>query len=208
MTGLYNKRRVKELISEALKVPNTKNALLVLDMDGFKGINDNLGHLAGDAVIIDMALSLQSVFRKTDILGRIGGDEFVVLLRDIKDNAFIIEYCIKLRQMLRRSFKPMNKMLKVTGSVGITLGPQDGIDYDDLFAKADAALYQAKENGRDTQVFYSADIIEKQQKNELVPEEKQEQKNFLERPVEYIFRMLYETKLSAFCWKILVKMYF
>lgn len=68
MTGLYNKGRVRELIEEALLVPDTENALLVLDMDGFKSVNDQLGHLTGDAVISDMALSLQATFRQTDIV--------------------------------------------------------------------------------------------------------------------------------------------
>ena len=73
LTGLYNKEYAKELIKEALGVPGTVKALLVLDMDGFKKINDNLGHLFGDAVISDMALTLAEVFDETDIIGRVGG---------------------------------------------------------------------------------------------------------------------------------------
>lgn len=85
LTGLYNKEYAKELIKEALGVPGTVKALLVLDMDGFKKINDNLGHLFGDAVISDMALTLAEVFDETDIIGRVGGDEFVVLMHDAEE---------------------------------------------------------------------------------------------------------------------------
>ncbi len=70
---------------EALDIPGTVKALLVLDMDGFKKINDNLGHLFGDAVISDMALTLAEVFSDADILGRVGGDEFVVLMHDAEE---------------------------------------------------------------------------------------------------------------------------
>jgi len=208
MTGLYNKERVRELIEEALQVPDTENALLVLDMDGFKQVNDQLGHLAGDAVISDMALSLQTVFRRTDILGRIGGDEFVVLLRDtVGDTAFIIDRCDQLRGLLRRSFTKGKKKLHVTGSIGIAAAPRDGITYDALFARADAALYRAKELGRDTQAFYDPRL--KESREERMPEgiAQGRESAFLEHPVEYIFQMLYETKDADLTVKLLLELF-
>ena len=105
LTGLYNKGHARELIDAALAVPGTTKALLVLDMDGFKKVNDNLGHLFGDAVISDMALSLAEVFSsRNDIIGRVGGDEFVVLLPEVENRDAVVVLCEKLRDMLRRSF--------------------------------------------------------------------------------------------------------
>ena len=149
LTGLYNKEYAKELIKEALGVPGTVKALLVLDMDGFKKINDNLGHLFGDAVISDMALTLAEVFDETDIIGRVGGDEFVVLIRDAADRSLVVKRCEKLRNMLRRSFAYGDgKELHVSGSVGIAMSPEYGRRYEELFGFADAALYEAKRRGR------------------------------------------------------------
>ena len=208
MTGLYNKGRVRELIEEALLVPDTENALLVLDMDGFKKVNDQLGHLTGDAVISDMALSLQATFRQTDILGRIGGDEFVVLIRDtVGDRMFITERCTQLRDLLRKSFKKDGQELHVTGSIGIALSPKDGMTYDELFSCADTALYKAKEEGRDTQVFYETSFrdyaLEREKKNIACLQEKA----FLDKPVEYIFQMLYETKDAKLTVELLLELF-
>lgn len=208
MTGLYNKGQVRKLIDETLRFPDTENALLVLDMDGFKQVNDQLGHLAGDAVISDMALSLQTVFRKTDIMGRIGGDEFVVLLRDtVGDRYFIVERCNELRKLLRRSFPLGNRVLHVTGSIGIAQAPKDGNTYETLFACADVALYKAKESGRDTQVFYEPSLKDcSTEKNENRAERLQK-KELLEHPAEYIFRMLYETKDAQLTVKLLLELF-
>lgn len=165
LTGLYNKEYAKELIKEALGVPGTVKALLVLDMDGFKKINDNLGHLFGDAVISDMALTLAEVFDETDIIGRVGGDEFVVLIRDAADRSLVVKRCEKLRNMLRRSFAYGDgKELHVSGSVGIAMSPEYGRRYEELFGFADAALYEAKRRGRDMQVFYTKDMQASQKK--------------------------------------------
>lgn len=194
LTGLFNKGHSRELIERALQVPETEKALLVLDMDGFKKVNDNLGHLFGDAVISDMALSLAEVFDSSDILGRMGGDEFVVLMREAADHAAIVKRCERLRSELRRSFEyGEGKQLSVSGSIGIALSPAHGTHYDELFARADAALYEAKKRGRDTQVFYSPDIEESQRKTAAEDSSTEQRQSLLEQPVEFIFRMLYET---------------
>ena len=194
LTGLYNKGYVKELIQKALAVPETKKALLVLDMDGFKKINDNLGHLFGDAVISDMALTLTEVFSGADILGRVGGDEFVVCIREADDREQINALCEKLRNMLRRSFKYGDgKILNVSGSIGIVMSPEYGTQYDELFGYADTALYEAKQRGRDMHVFYTKEIQAGQRKKTEENEVMQERQALLANPVEFIFRMLYET---------------
>ena len=194
LTGLYNKGYVRELINEALDVPGTVKALLVLDMDGFKKINDNLGHLFGDAVISDMALTLAEVFSETDILGRVGGDEFVVLMRDAADRSAVISRCEKLRNMLRRSFAYGDgKELHVSGSIGIVMSPEYGSRYDELFGYADAALYEAKRRGRDMQVFYTKEIQASQKKSAEENSVMEKRQAFLTNPRVFIFQMLYET---------------
>ena len=196
LTGLYNKGHARELIDEALAVPGTTKALLVLDMDGFKKVNDNLGHLFGDAVISDMALSLAEVFSSDgDIIGRVGGDEFVVLLRDIESRDAVVASCEKLRDMLRRSFEyGKNQTLNVSGSVGIALSPEFGASFETLFSCADKALYEAKRRGRDTQVFYTDELREGEKKNAGENAIDEGRQALLDHPVEFIFRMLYETR--------------
>lgn len=195
LTGLYNKGHARELIDEALAVPGTTKALLVLDMDGFKKVNDNLGHLFGDAVISDMALSLAEVFSSDgDIIGRVGGDEFVVLIRDVESRDALVSRCEALRDMLRRSFEyGKNQTLNVSGSVGIALSPQFGDSFEALFSCADKALYEAKRRGRDTQVFYTDELREGEKKNVGENEIAEGRQTLLDHPVEFIFRMLYET---------------
>ncbi len=194
LTGLYNKEYAKELIKEALGVPGTVKALLVLDMDGFKKINDNLGHLFGDAVISDMALTLAEVFDETDIIGRVGGDEFVVLIRDAADRSLVVKRCEKLRNMLRRSFAYGDgKELHVSGSVGIAMSPEYGRRYEELFGFADAALYEAKRRGRDMQVFYTKDMQASQKKSAEDNTVMEKRQAFLTNPQVFIFQMLYET---------------
>ena len=195
LTGLYNKGHARELIDEALAVPGTTKALLVLDMDGFKKVNDNLGHLFGDAVISDMALSLAEVFSSDgDIIGRVGGDEFVVLIRDVESRDTLVSRCEALRDMLRRSFEyGKNQTLNVSGSVGIALSPEFGSSFETLFSCADKALYEAKRQGRDTQVFYTDELREGEKKNVGENEIAEGRQTLLDHPVEFIFRMLYET---------------
>lgn len=195
LTGLYNKGKARELIDAALAVPGAVKALLVLDMDGFKKVNDNLGHLFGDAVISDMALSLVEVFTPEDILGRVGGDEFVVLMRNADNHNTVVARCEKLRGMLRRSFEcDEGKTINVSGSVGIALAPEYGGCFETLFSRADKALYEAKRLGRDMQVFYTDELREGKKRHLEQNAIAEGRQALFDHPVEFIFRMLYETK--------------
>lgn len=137
-TGLYTKRRFEELSGEILrKCPGEKAALIFLDLDDFKLINDTYGHQAGDEVILSVAKHLETVFRRQDILARFGGDEFVVLMRDIRDKVTVVE---KVQRLLQQN----DNALGVTKSVGISFYPDSAKEYEMLLSKADAALYRAK----------------------------------------------------------------
>ena len=139
MTGLYSKTHSNYLVNQTVSESSALNALIVLDMDNFKQVNDKLGHLIGDAVILDVALSLKRLFRKTDILGHIGGDEFMVLMKDLKNTDIVDEKCRQLRDLMRRNYTQNNETVSVSASIGIALAPEHGTDFKTLFSHADAA---------------------------------------------------------------------
>lgn len=137
-TGLYNKNSAITLIQESLQVHSGQtHALVLTDIDNFKDFNDTYGHAVGDIVIKSVAEILQKCFRAKDIVGRFGGDEFILFVKDIPNMEWFSE---KLQQML--SCKA--GIYDCTNSIGIALFPQDGSDFHTLFKKADAALYHSK----------------------------------------------------------------
>lgn len=220
MTGVYNRQALKNLAEKALRQPGGRHALIILDMDGFKGVNDHLGHMAGDLVIQDMALSLTSVFRASDFVGRMGGDEFLVFLPDLKDIAFLEERCEALRQRVRRKFSlearrsihtggfsDAPRALHVSASIGMALAPEHGTDYETLLQHADTALYEAKNSGRDTQVMYHPALQSGHKRVEVQEEDSRRQESFFERPIEFIFRILYETGNARETVQLLLEMF-
>lgn len=142
LTGLYNASTSKELIIEQInaKPANRRDAFVLIDCDDFKGINDQQGHLAGDKVLKILANILKKTFRNTDIIGRIGGDEFCVYLLDVSSLETLKEKCRKI-----------NKKLKKTAGISVSIGvalPGEKDTYEDVFKKADQALYAAKNKGK------------------------------------------------------------
>ena len=122
-------------------------------MDNFKQVNDVLGHMIGDEVIREMAHGLSSIFRSSDIVGRVGGDEFIVFLKDIvklRGLLFKVESILKL---FRQDFESEGKTITISASIGIALYPKDGSTFDQLYKKADKALYRSKKK-KDTYNFY------------------------------------------------------
>ncbi len=159
MTGLLNKMAVKSAISEVLlnSVYDSSNALLLVDIDNFKSVNDNLGHMFGDAVLKNIASAIQRTFRTTDIIGRIGGDEFIVFMRgtsldDAKKKAG--ELC----KSIKRNYSGNEKSVDVSCSIGIAYSKSDGNDYEILFEKADTAMYASKSNGKNRFTVYCEDM--------------------------------------------------
>ena len=210
MTGLYSKTHSAYLVQQAISVPMTLHALLVIDLDNFKQVNDKLGHLIGDTVILDMAMNLKMLFRETDILGHIGGDEFLVLMRDISTPEIVHKRCSQLRDLLRRSYDHEGDTVKVSASIGIALAPLHGTDYKTLFSHADAALYVGKRNGKDSHVVYSAafDKLHEGKKDERettdtsgTPSDFQE---LAERPKQYIMRKVIESRDTMLAVNILL----
>lgn len=154
LTKLYNKTTTKSLIEECLeKNSSSQHALIIIDIDNFKTINDTRGHTIGDQILLAFSAELNKNFRETDILGRAGGDEFIVLIKNINSIAMV---CDKL-QRFTSSFKKYGIEHGFPGrlscSIGVSIYNKDGKTYDELFKKADAAMYEAKRNGKDQYKF-------------------------------------------------------
>jgi diguanylate cyclase (GGDEF)-like protein/PAS domain S-box-containing protein len=132
-------------------------AVLFLDLDHFKNVNDSLGHAEGDALLIQVAARLRELTREADTVCRLGGDEFVVLLPDV-DQEGALHVTDKLLAAFRQPFTVAGHTLRVTISVGIALYPHDGQNVNDLLKNADAALYQAKQDGRNARAFYAREM--------------------------------------------------
>lgn len=137
-TGLYNKKRSIQLIEQALQVhSNAKHALAITDIDNFKFFNDTYGHAVGDKIIHAVSDSLKLHFSKSSILGRFGGDEFILFIQDISDlNHLIFDF----QKILTCTYEQYT----CTNSIGVALFPDDAKDFTSLFKKADDALYRSK----------------------------------------------------------------
>ncbi|MGO1247601.1 MAG: diguanylate cyclase domain-containing protein, partial [Oceanisphaera sp.] len=123
-------------------------ALLFIDLDGFKAINDTHGHHAGDAFLRELGVRLQHRFRATDCCARIGGDEFVILLEDIDDEAAAFNVADSLLTLIAQPIEWGEFQLQVAASIGVVLYPEDGDSAATLLTRADHAMYQAKAKGK------------------------------------------------------------
>ena len=160
LTGLPNRLLLGDRCQHALHQAQRKRhqvALMFLDLDHFKNINDSLGHRVGDEVLVELATRLQAAVREQDTVSRLGGDEFILLLPDT-DAAGATRVAEKLLQAALQPIQLEQHELTVTPSIGIALYPQDGSDLDTLSRRADAAMYRAKEDGRNSYRFFTPEI--------------------------------------------------
>lgn len=155
MSGIYNRAKTVELVNARLarEIPGCKHTMMLFDIDRFKEINDTCGHLTGDDVIRSVANVMRSLFRSDDIIGRVGGDEFVVMATT-PDNFRMSVRAERLQSMVRDISKMLCLPIKVSLSIGMAVAPEHGRNFQTLFDKADKALYAAKRGGRDRWVLY------------------------------------------------------
>lgn len=181
LTKLYNKGTGTRLIKEYLKTKDPYSAcgLMIIDVDYFKDVNDNYGHLFGDIVLKDLAKLLLMVCDERDVVMRAGGDEFVILFKDIPNKALAKKAMQLIHSIRKQTFQ--EKDYSMTCSIGVCYLPENvsGYTYEQIFKNADWALYQAKENGRDRYVFCDnlqrfQEIEEKKVKKEEHVREKRE----------------------------------
>lgn len=150
LTGVLNKRTTEALINEILEQrPHEKGTFIILDVDKFKEVNDHYGHAVGDIVLSTLGQTLRNYFRENDIIGRIGGDEFVIYMCKTESKERAVTRILALADTVKNlSFAEMNGH-HITISIGISFAPEHGTCYMDLYKNADTALYETKQNGRD-----------------------------------------------------------
>ncbi len=140
---------------------NSKLALLFLDLDNFKSVNDSLGHDVGDELLIEAAKRLQSQIRDEDTLARLGGDEFVILLHEIHHSDDVVDVLRRILRVFRAPLELGGAPYYVTTSIGASVFPDDGHNVDSLIKCSDVAMYSAKQSGRNTYAFYTAEMGER-----------------------------------------------
>jgi len=164
LTGLPNRTLIIDRLKQALfhaEVHSRLVAVMFLDLDHFKEINDNYGHNFGDELLIQITERLAGSVRSEDTVGRYAGDEFVILLDDIDDEHHISILAQKLVDVLNQDFNIFGKKLRISASIGVSFYPTDAISSNELIRNADIAMYRAKEMGKNTYQFYSSDLSAK-----------------------------------------------
>jgi diguanylate cyclase (GGDEF)-like protein/PAS domain S-box-containing protein len=159
LTGLANKAFAQKKaikILEDAKLSQEQVAFLFLDLDGFKVINDTLGHSVGDSMLKSIALHLKQCVRENDIVSRQGGDEFLIILQHITNRNDIFKVIEKIFKQLEEPFQVATHILSISASIGISLYPDHGKTFETLFKNADAAMYQAKEYGKNGYRIYTS----------------------------------------------------
>lgn len=158
LTGLYNRaaflKKAKNIIKTE-STPETKHALFFLDVDNFKKLNDTQGHRVGDKFLVEMATAIRSCFRNTDIIGRLGGDEFVIFMKQTPNNDITAKNANELLKKINVVCSYYNTP-ELSVSIGISNYPTDGVNVDELYDKADKALYHAKKLGKNRYEFYGS----------------------------------------------------
>ncbi|PNU03292.1 diguanylate cyclase [Novosphingobium guangzhouense] len=161
LTGLGNRAMFEQRLDEVLaraRRHRTLLALLYIDLDRFKQVNDTLGHPAGDALIRQVARRLVAEVRGYDIVARLGGDEFAILIGEPEDRSAIEGICARIVTELERPFDLSGSQAFIGASIGVAVAPGDGLDRTELTRKADIALYKAKIEGRSRYVFFTPDM--------------------------------------------------
>jgi len=158
LTKLLNKNSTQRAVVEYLsnRDEGTLAAMLLLDLDNFKTVNDSLGHMYGDAVLTQVGTTLRNMFRSQDVVGRIGGDEFMILLKDLPNTEVIQDRCKLLVESLQDQLHRLMPNLPVSVSVGAAVAPRDGVGFAELYRHSDEALYTAKRRGKNQYKIYTA----------------------------------------------------
>ena len=196
LTGLYNKETVKIMVESLLALDNieTIRALLILDIDNFKSVNDTYGHLVGDNLLSDVAVAIKDNICENDVAGRIGGDEFLIFLSEMKGEREVEKKAEKLLDNLHM-ITPVEGVAPISCSIGVALSKPGEADYRTLYKYADLALYARKKAGRGGVTFYTPEFMKKPDEilktaigENIVSEEMQTTGMRLS---QYAFRILY-----------------
>ncbi|MFG0843729.1 EAL domain-containing protein [Pseudomonas sp. FYR_5] len=194
LTGLPNRQLFTNRAAQAIQQAQSngsKVALLLLDLDHFKSINDSLGHSVGDAILKCVAERLASSVRPQDTVSRPGGDEFVILLPQVVRLEAIGDLCEQLLRTLASPMQIGEKRYSITTSIGVSIYPEDSTDLEALYSHADAAMYQAKREGRNRSRFFSRTLETSTRARHML---EQHMRSALEQGV---FEVFYQPKMDA-----------
>jgi diguanylate cyclase (GGDEF)-like protein len=163
LTGLPNRAYLTERLTTILALARrhgTLVAIMFIDLDNFKTINDSLGHHVGDVLLKQVAVRIREVLREADMVSRLGGDEFLVILADFAAPDDAAKVAEKLLQVISAPVELEGRQLSANASIGISVFPRDGDNADDLIRHADAAMYSAKDHGRGHSRFYTPGLVD------------------------------------------------
>lgn len=201
LTKLLNKEASQNHIENTLRDSKESHALMILDIDDFKMVNDTMGHLFGDAFLCEVANILKRIVRDTDVIGRIGGDEFIVLIRHIHSREDAELKAKEIIAALQKLHIDDAMQHVVSCSIGIALYPDNGRTFNDLYRKADVALYEAKNNGKNTYFIDDNEIVDKigvinsLNRRSLIDQMEHEENHLLvmNSLIEQTFKILYQS---------------
>ncbi|MEG0571118.1 MAG: GGDEF domain-containing protein, partial [Oscillospiraceae bacterium] len=159
LTGLLNRKSITEKIDECISTYGKKDrhAMLFIDLDSFKSINDHFGHLFADNVLKETARKFHSTFRYNDLVGRIGGDEFLVFMKNVNSIQSIKKKLDNLMKAPLFSYSDGKLSITMTCSIGVSIYDGDGKDFKLLYSQADKAMYKVKNSGKNNIAFYDND---------------------------------------------------
>ena len=166
LSGLPNRGRVRQLLGEALRTATADShacAIMFLDLDGFKPVNDTFGHPKGDAVLRAVAKRLTDQVAHDGVVGRMGGDEFAIVIPDAQSRTKVEQMADRIIQTIKDPYDIDGTNIRIGVSIGCAFGPMDGATVDDLILKADLALYQAKDAGRGCARYFSSELQSEQE---------------------------------------------
>lgn len=200
LTGLYNRAETQKQIKNYLEQkPDEYSALFMIDTDNFKLVNDNGGHLFGDAVLSEIAAGMKKIVRKSDVVGRIGGDEFTIFVKNISSAEAAKVKAQQLQDIFHHLFETDKQGVAITCSIGIAMYPRDGIDFQSLYGCADQALYEAKNRGKNCFTMYEKNGRERflnindSSLGAAIDSDMRAPETVPEDLVNYVFQILYDT---------------
>ncbi|MCD7992440.1 MAG: GGDEF domain-containing protein [Clostridia bacterium] len=200
LTGIYNHAETERQIEKYLMdSPDDMGALFMIDTDNFKQINDTQGHMIGDVVLTEIASGMKKLMRESDVVGRIGGDEFMVFMKNITRPEDAEKKAGELLHLFRHLFESEKSSIKVSCSTGIAIYPRDGDAFKEIYKSADKALYRAKSKGKNNYVIYDGETAEDLEGSGLssIGTAIDSERHYAEGSdnlARYVFRNLYQTR--------------
>ncbi len=215
LTGLYNKNTTEEIIKKYFEkdAEIQSGALMIIDIDNFKSINDTFGHLYGDAVLTQLGNILKSIFQKSDIIGRVGGDEFFVFVKNYKEERILKAKAEEVCTQFRKRYEQDGIFIDVSASVGIAEMSQVET-FEDMYKFADIALYNVKAKGKNNYNFYTGgeELSYKSNRTEIENSKKvnadlnEKLEEFKDDVKDYVFNIAKESKAAEFTIQAILKL--